>query len=244
MVASSGISGLGGTFTWNTYVVAELTRWGDIDISVDSIDVSHANSDSATKEFIPGLVDSGSVLIEGNFISSDTTGQVAMITDALARTQRAFIVTGPTAAAYSWSGNGFLTNVKVGAPFDNKIPFSATLKIDGVITPGITASADITTLTFADSTGAVTPVPSPFAGGTYIYSATINTASGYIKATVTDATATSIVATCLGVSHTLATAVQSEQIAVGAADTITTLTITVTDSGKVPVTYTVYVTRP
>ena len=244
MTASSGISGLGGTFTWNTHVVGELTKWGDIDITVDSIDVTHSASVSYTREFIPGLVDSGSVSIEGNFITSDTDGQVAMITDALARTQRAFVVTGPTAAAYTWSGNGFLTNIKVGAPFDNKIPFSATLKIDGVITPGITASADATTITFADSVGAVTPVPGPFDGATYIYSATINTASGYIKATVTDATATSIVATCLGVSHTLTTTVQSEQITVGAADTITTLTITVTDSGKVPVTYTIYVTRP
>ena len=117
------------------------------------------------------------------------------------------------------------------------------MNVTGKPVLAITASANSSALSFVDSVGAKTPIP-VYAAGTYVYSLTIASGSGWIKITTTHATAASIIATALGVAHVLATTVQSEQIIVSAADSVTVVTIDYKETGKITKRYTIYVQRP
>ena len=238
-----GISAFGTDFNWDGVDIAELNAISGPNMSVDTIDLSSHDSANTFREFVAGLRDGGEISVEGNFYSGDTTGQIALITDMQAGSAKTAIITGPTAAAYTWTVTAICTSFELTHPHDDKIGFSATFKITGKPVLAVTQSANSSALSFVDSVGAKTPIPA-YAAGTYVYSLTIATASGWVKVTTTHATAATIVATALGVDHVLTTTVQSEQIAVSAADSVTVLTIKYTVSGQIPVTYTIYVQRP
>jgi len=242
-MAIKGSSAYGATFNWDGVDIAALRSAGDISGSVDTIDLTHHDSADAFREFVAGLRDGGEVSIEGSFYSGDTTGQIALHTDYQAGSTKEIIITGPTSEAYTWTADAICTSFDLTHPHDAEIGFSATFKITGKPVLAVTASANSSALSFVDSVGAKTPIPA-YAAGTYIYTLTIANASGWVKVTTTHATAATIIATALGVAHVLATTVQSEQITVGAADTVTTLTIDYTDTGKVTKRYTIYIQRP
>jgi predicted secreted protein len=240
---TSGFSAYGTTLQWNGEALAELTSIGGPSLSIDTIELTSHDSTDAFREFVAGLRDGGDISIEGNFIPSDTDGQVAFVTDAKAGTTREVIITGPTSAAFTWTFDAIVTSYEDTYPFDGKLGFSATLKVTGVPVLAVTISANSSALSFVDSVGAKTPVPA-YAAGTYVYSLEVATASDWVKVTTTHATAATIVATALGVEHVLTTTVQSEQITLGAADTVTELTIDYTVTGQIAKRYTIYVTRP
>ena len=240
-MTTAAVKAFGATLQWNSQTVAELTDIGMPGIKTTSIDVSNEQSTGAFREFIAGMHDGGSVAVKGNWILGDTNGQVAMAADAAAGTKRTVVITG---VSFTWTFTAFLTDFQPAGALDREFNFTATMKVSGQPVLGVTASADATTIAYEDSVGVKTSLP-VFASSTYgPYTVTVATASTYIKITVTDATAVTIVATALGVAWNLTTAVESGQIIVGAAGTTTTLTIVVTDSGKVSKTYTVYVVRP
>jgi hypothetical protein len=243
MGASQAIPGYGTVLTMGGNPVAELTSITPPVPKADSIDTSNFSSPNHYREAIGGFIDAGEATLEGNYIGGDTLGQVAMMAARDTGTPQAFIITlvdGTTCA--------FTAVVLEAGPatinFDGKVNFSARLKVSGASAWTVTLSANITALTYEDSVGVKTSLPVFAAGTLGPYTVTINTASGYVKVTVTQATATTIIAECLGVQHNLTTTVQSGQITVGAAATTTLLTITVTDTGKAPKTYTIYVVRP
>jgi predicted secreted protein len=238
---TSAVASYGLTLQWNGQPLAEVRNVSGPGMSFDSIDVTHYTSANQMKEYIAGFGDGGDVGIEANFIAGDTAGQVAFITDAFAKTARQVIIT--HTAGISWTFTAVVSKLDFTSPMDAQLGFTATLKVSGYPTLGITASADITTIAYVDSAGAKTSLP-VWTDHIYAYSLTIDTASTWVKLTVTDATAATIVASCLGVTHNLTTAVQSGQITVGAAGTTTPLTVTATDTGKVPKTYTIQVVRP
>jgi len=240
---TSGYSGFGTTLQWNAQPLAELLSIGGPSISIDTVELTSHDSADTFREFVAGLRDGGDVSIEGNFIPSDTAGQRAFVTDLKAGTKREVIITGPTAAAFTWTFDAVVTAYEPTHPFDGKLGFTATLKVTGKPVLAITASANSSALSFIDSVGAKTPIPA-YAVGVYVYSLTIASASDWIKITTTHATAVSIIATALTVKHVLQTTVQSEQIIMSAADSVTVVTIDYKDAGKVTKRYTIYVQRP
>ena len=86
--------------------------------------------------------------------------------------------------------------------------------------------------------GALTLVPT-FAGGTYEYAVTVNTASTYIK--LTPAAASGVI-TVNG--NTVSTGTETGEIPLGAAGSITTVTIKVKETDKIARNYTLTVMRP
>ncbi len=235
----------GSTLQWNSQAVAELTNVGTPTEKADTIDVTSHGSADGFREFLAGLRDGGEIAIEGNFYPGDTNGQIALHTDFQAGTSRAAIVTFPTAMACTWTATCIATAFQAGpAPVDGKVPFTATLKITGKPVLAVTASANITALSGIEQQAgaALTFVPA-FAAGTYAYNVAVNTASTWVKLTITQATAV-ITTTCLGITSTQVTTVQSGAIAIGAADSLTDLTITVKDANKMPKTYTLHISRP
>lgn len=228
--------GHGTTFTWNSNTVGELTSIGGVSLSADSIEVTTHQSSDYYKEFLPGLIDAGEFPIEGNFKQDDTNGQIAMLTDFNARTSRACVVTFPDSIA-TWSFTGFLTSYEIGAADSaGVIPFSATIKISGKPTLAISASTGLTTPFFELSENAV--ITPTLSGNTYTYVATV--LAGVTSITVTP-TASAGIITVNG--NTVASGEASSAIALGAAGSVTTITIVVTETNKIPKTYTIYVSR-
>ncbi len=239
---SSAVKTFGATLTWNGTAIAEVINFGMPGIKTTMIDVSNEDSANAFKEYIAGMHDGGQLALECNLLVSDTNGQIAMEVDALAGTARSVVITF-SGGTSTWTATCLCSDWQPSGVLDGQLKVAMTLKVTGKPVLAITASANATTIAYEDSVGVKTSLP-VFAGGTYLYTVTINTASTYIKVTVTDATAATIVATALGINWNLTTGVQSGEIVVGAAATTTLLTVAVTDTGKVAKTYQIYVVRP
>ncbi len=234
---SNAIAAKGATLARDGHIIAEITKIGGIEINLETLDVTTLTSADSFKEFIGTWFEASEVPIEGNFIAGDTDGQVALMADQLAMTVQSFVLTLPTAITATWSFNALVTKFKVGDyAVGGKIDFSASLKISGKPTLAIGASTGLTTPFFSISESAVI-LPAP-AQTTYDYIATVLT--GVSSVTVTP-TATAGVITVNG--NVVATGQSSGAIALGAAGSVTTITIVVTETGKVAKTYTIRVAR-
>lgn len=223
--------------------IAELTNITGPSEKADTIDSS--NLASTFRTFIVGLRDAGDLSLEGNLYPGDALGQVAMHADLASGTERAYVLTFPPAMGASMSFQGLVTAFSTGTPMEGKVPFSATIKISGVPTLNITASNNITVLVgIEENIGVALDFVPNFLATTYIYStALINTASTWVKVTVTFAAGVGTVE-CLGVTQSLVSTVQSGAILIGAANTSSVVTITIKETNKVATVYTIHVPRP
>jgi hypothetical protein len=248
-MTTSAKSANGVTLTRDGNAIAEITKLGVGAITLETNDVSNHDSANDFREFIGGMLDGGEISIEGNFISSDTDGQIGLLTDQLAKTVQDFIITWPTAVTATYTFKALVTKFKPpDFNYDGTQTFSATLKITGKPTLAITASTNITTIACECTSGVLTLSPD-WSASTYEYALGVATGDAWVKLTVTDATATSLVAwTTIDGTDSAETAltsgVQSGALTLDDADTYTKITVKATDTGKVPVEYVIHVYRP
>jgi hypothetical protein len=182
------------------------------------------------------MINPGTLPIAGFFEESDANGQIAMLTDMNAKTTRQAIITLPDSIA-TWTFNAFITKWKIGeAGMDGAIPFTAELQITGKPVFAVTTSTGLTTPFFAISNSAViNPAP---AGNVYTYVATVLTAVASVTVTPTASAGTITVQ-----GNTVASGVASSAVTLGSAGSVTPITIVVTETGKAPKTYTIYLSR-
>ena len=243
--------------SWNTvlgratpgYVaIAEITNITGPEKTLNAVDVTHLTSPNTYKEFIGGLRDGGEVGVEGNFFPGDTAGQIGISGDLDGATVQDFRITFPDGT--TWTFKALVTKFGTGAPLDDKLPFSATMKITAKPVLGVTATADATVFVLTQSfgPGAVTGVPTPFAGATYTYSYVVNTAATWVTINITQGIATSVITvhnSVTGITQTLQSTVESGNLALHLlADTLSVLTIMCRDLGAVAKYYTIHIVRP
>ena len=107
--------------------VGDLTSISGVELSADDIDMTSHDSDDAWREFSGGLKDGGTVSIEGNFTNdSSQTG----LLDLVGGEPVAMTIAFPDSKG-TWSFNGYLNAFSTDAPMDDKITFSATIKVSG-----------------------------------------------------------------------------------------------------------------
>lgn len=234
MSATNGKLGYGATLTRNGNAIAEITSLSAPSLSADSVDVTTMDSANGYREFIQGLRDAGEVSVEGLFYPGDANGQVGLITDFNAGTLQTFVLTFPSAMGASWSFSAIVTGFEGDIPMDDKVGFTATLKISGKPTLAVTASNNISGLTISNS-AVLYPA---FNASVYDYVATVLTGVSSVTATPT---ASAGVITVNG--NTVTSGQASSAIALGSAGSVTPITIVVTEAGKTPKTYTVKVAR-
>ena len=239
--------GYGTTFTWDGDPVGELTRIGPVNITISKQDSTNLGATNAFKTMLPGLLDPGDVEIEGFFRPGDT-GQAGMLADMLSRTVKAFIIAFPTAISTStWMGNAYVTAFSAGdATPEGVIPWTATISITGKPTLGVTLSAGMTVMVVEEETGAANVPYSPAcAVGTYYYvaDAVIDTASDYVKFTITAAAPQVITVTCLGVDYPHDTTIQGGAVMIGAAASVTPIYIKVQEALHSARNYTLWINR-
>lgn len=129
----AGYAGLGTILAINGDDVAEVTNIGGPGIAADTIDVSSHNSladDDAYRTFVAGLIDGGEISLEGNL--TDVAAANVLLTQLNSRTEESMTITFPAAAGVNtWTFDGIVTNFETNAPHDDKLSFSASIKVTG-----------------------------------------------------------------------------------------------------------------
>lgn len=108
--------------------IAKLTSVTGLDISADEIDVTTHDSADGYRQFEQGLKDAGSVEIEG--ILDLSASQVALKTLLDSGAVAVMKIDFPDDLGH-WDFSGFITALSTDAPIDDKISFSASIKVTG-----------------------------------------------------------------------------------------------------------------
>jgi len=236
---TSAVSAKGTFLIWNYHKIAEAVNITGLSESVTSISVSNHDSPDAYMESIPGMVDGGELSIEANFIAGDTNGQIAFHTDMQARTGKAVLLVMPMAVGQTLSFNALASNFGLEFPIDGAIKKSGALKVSGKPTLLTIQSTGISALEGIEETDTTAlSINEAIAAGTYEYTCTVDTASNWVKLTVTAVSHSLWIA---GESET--SGVQTGEIALGAAGTDTDILIIAQEAGESPRLYRLRVTR-
>lgn len=167
--------------------IAELQSISGLEIKADTIETTNLDS-AGWRNYIQGLKDGGEVSLSGYFNPNDTNGQFALYTALTNGTVTSFTISFPSALGAQWSFSGIVTGFTSSSSMEDSVTFEATVKVTGIPSLGLTASAGLSALVF---TGGTSPSLTPtFANGTYTYSYTFTTA-------------TSITLTATAASHTI-----------------------------------------
>lgn len=119
-----------------TYVaIAELTSISGPSLEAQQIDVTSHDSPDMFEEFVAGIKRGGTVDIEGNMVPGDAT-QDALLDDFDSGEVVEYQLTFPTSPAVSWTFDAMVVSYSLDAPFDDKLSFSASLKLSGPVDRG------------------------------------------------------------------------------------------------------------
>ena len=180
------IAAVGTRLQINTNNIVELTEINGIALTADTIEITNLSSPNGFREYFYGLKDGGEVSISGFFNPQDTNGQIALHTAFRNSVVATFSILFPSSIA-SWAFSGLVTNFETGSSMEEAVTFSATIKVTGEPTLGLTASSGLTALSLTGTGGTLAPAFS-----------TTNRTYSYSGVTATSATVTATAA-----SHTI-----------------------------------------
>jgi len=139
MPTSHSKIGYGAALSWNSQAVARISKIGEFGFSIAKNDITTFSAAAVFKEYGAGMIDPGELSLEGFLATNDTNGQVAMLTDAKARTSRTVVITLPTTlGTVTFTGTAFITDIKIGdiTP-EGTIPIKIKLAYTGETTLAI-----------------------------------------------------------------------------------------------------------
>ncbi len=231
---------------WNNEAIAEVVNIGGPNLTFDQIDCTHYQSPNHFKEFITGFGDGGEITMECTLIPGDTLGQRAFLDDA--RDKESGDVTlhlgNPVVAV--WAFEGVVIRLDFTQPMDNRLQFTATIKVSGEPALAFEDSAGMSALTGTEQNGPGDPltfVPT-FHIDTFSYAATVDTASAWVTVTPFAAGHTIRGRIDKGTWFDLTHDTASGQIAIGDANSQTELQIQCWEPDEIAKTYTIYISRP
>jgi len=132
MTDSSANLGYGATLAKGATSIIEITDMGEFGISRAPVDVTSHDSDNSGNEYIAGLIEGGELTITGNFISTDTAGQIAAISgDFKAGTKSTYTVTLANTEASTFAFTAHVKSWKVKADLKGAQKVTITFKISG-----------------------------------------------------------------------------------------------------------------
>jgi hypothetical protein len=118
--------------------IIEITDIDPSGIEVGKEEVTHLGSLNATKEYVPGLIEPGTLGFEGNWVGGDTT-LASVLTAIGARTKQCFqvqVLSNGASKITTIQGVGFLTKFnplgKVTA--DKAVKYSGEVQFTGTVT--------------------------------------------------------------------------------------------------------------
>lgn len=108
--------------------IASLTSIKGVELTADDVDVTAHDSPNGYREFIQGLKDGGTIEVEGNYTNVES--QVAMVDLFHSGEVVAMKIQFPNALG-NWTFSGYVNKVATDAPMDDKLGFSASVKVSG-----------------------------------------------------------------------------------------------------------------
>lgn len=124
---TTGATLTAGTSGWT----AELTGINVSGVSRPAIDVTHLGS-TTWREFVAGdLIDPGSIEIEGHLQPDDALDSIQDVAETWTIQ---FAASGGDGTGASWAASGFMTDFNTTGPLEDKMTFTATIKLTGAIT--------------------------------------------------------------------------------------------------------------
>ncbi len=216
--------------------IVNLTQIGDLSLEADDIDVS--DHDNRFREYVKGLIEAGEIPFEGHIKSVSNAQEIF---DALKATDNKEVkVVIPTDPPYAFVVQGYVKTFGFGAPHDDKIPMTGAIKCSGEPTFGASEhSNDLSALVINEELmdNELTLIP-VFDGETYEYVTTADDSSTYVKVTPT---ADDGVITVNGTE--VDSGAQTDEVALGAAGSLTNVEIRVKEENKAAKIYNVTVAR-
>lgn len=217
--------------------IAEITSLTPPSFNSETIDVTNHDSIGRMAEFIGGMRSSDDVKIMCNYIANDP-GQALLLADQADGLVHAYTLVFPTAWGASFSFSVVVLKCGI-SPFTAKgdaVQLETTMKVSGAVTLNKTLSAGLTTTFFVFTPAGVTVPVASATPGVFVNNQVTATTSVVVKPTAT--------AGVITVNGAIVTSgVDSSAIALGAAGSITDVTIVVQETGKVSKTYLVHVAR-
>jgi len=130
-MATIAAVGHGATFGYTGHTaVAQMTRISFPSTTVDDVEVSSMDSTSAAREYLPGMIDYGTIDMDLVFEGSEWT---TLHTALLSRTATTWTLTVPDGTATSiMAVSGYLNSLGGEAPLGEALTASATIKCTGV----------------------------------------------------------------------------------------------------------------
>ncbi|MDP2363718.1 MAG: phage tail tube protein, partial [Ignavibacteria bacterium] len=185
---ADAVAAHGTVLLWNWHKILELTNITGPSESRETIDITSHDSTDRYKEFVAGVASGGEVSLEGNFIKGDINGQIKFHADIQSGTKRTGYIVMPMAVGGSLLFEAHAKGFAPAFPYEDKIGVSGSLEVTGKPTLLTVQSAGITGLTgIEQNIGAALSITPAIAAGTYAYICTVNTASTWVKLTVTAA---------------------------------------------------------
>lgn len=117
------------TFT----TIAEVVTIGGPALGLDMIDATNHDSTGGWEEVIGGILRSGEVTFDINYIPTHAThdASTGLIADMVARTKRNFELVFPNTDETTFSFTALVSKFVPSAPVDNKLSASVSLKLSG-----------------------------------------------------------------------------------------------------------------
>lgn len=165
------------------YTIAELTTISIPEPTVDKIEATNHDSEDFFREYIPGLIDGGTINLAGNYIPGDTT-QKKLIADLFNRGVKNCRLVLPDAINVDnrsrWEFPAFVGKFGGQAPANNKLDFTASIEIAGKPEFVSTYSNNLSNLVVTTAT-----LAPAFSASTYEYIATVDNATESVTVTPT-----------------------------------------------------------
>ena len=131
-MASSGFTGVGSTFKRNSVTVAEINSISGFNKTRDIIDVTTLDSTGGYREKISGFRDGGEITLNMNFTRA---GYDLFNFDFEKNSaNQTYVIVLSDTAATEYSFGGWVTNITLDVPLDDKVTMTVTIAIDGQIT--------------------------------------------------------------------------------------------------------------
>lgn len=126
MAASDGIAGYGTTLSLGTATakVGQLRSISFPGLTVDDVDISNMDSTAAYKEFVPGMIDGGTVEFEAVYEKADA---ILLFAKAKARAAEQWTITFVDSATFTFIG--YLNSLGGSAPYDGEVVVNGALKV-------------------------------------------------------------------------------------------------------------------
>lgn len=118
--------------TWQ--LIAERVSIGGPSMSRDAVDVTHMDSEDGFREFLPGLKDAGEITVEGNFIPEHEShnAETGLLSEFYRDLRNKWKIEFPLSdGATYWIFEGVMTGFELDMPLDDKLSFTATVKVSG-----------------------------------------------------------------------------------------------------------------